>query len=264
MVGHPLIRRILNGLTVGYTPVNGWRLLQGYLNLFRQKRAVEVRPTAIRLTKIPCYVISLKFRKDRQEKIQRLLSSQFKFKFIQAIHGKTTALDSSTTAHFSLLSKQFLSAGSIGCILSHLTAWEAATHSDSKFVLILEDDINLVESIDTVNKSLEKVPQDFDLLFLGSSNKLLLTTNQTINNFFTEPIYPRCGSFAYILKTTSILKLKQKVLPIRICAGGIDTILGKLVLDQAVKAYHVSKDSPSNIVNPSDRTKLIHNKEFEG
>ncbi|WP_170252546.1 hypothetical protein, partial [Adhaeribacter aerolatus] len=112
-------------------------------------------------------------------------------------------------------------------------------------------------------------PADFDIILLGSSNNILLKGNKLYNRSFYDVIYPRRGMFAYLLKISSIPKIFDNIYPIRICAGGIDTLIGWLVLNKKIKVYHikdkiidVDRNLPSNIINPSKQNKLIHIKEF--
>ena len=60
-----------------------------------------------------------------------------------------------------------ISKGSIGCYLSHYKCYEKATED---LLLVFEDDVILEESFNELLKeAIDKVPKDFDVLFLGGT-----------------------------------------------------------------------------------------------
>ena len=107
--------------------------------------------------------------------------------------------------------------GSTGCYLSHIKIWDQILEShDINQALILEDDIDLDPDF---NKKLEKyykqVPEDWDLIYLGTGK--MKGTN--INNKIMKPkigsyIGHNNGTFGYLVKKSSIPKLKKLILPI--------------------------------------------------
>lgn len=107
--------------------------------------------------------------------------------------------------------------GSVGCYLSHLKIWDQILESDYiNQALILEDDVDLDPDF---NKKLEKyyklVPDNWDLIYLGTGK--MKGTN--INNKIMKPkegnhIGHNNGTFGYIIKKSSIPKIKKLILPI--------------------------------------------------
>jgi hypothetical protein len=262
-------RRVLNGFALNYTFESLVKILVGYLSTIRQPKDAEVKYEEINLQKIPCIIISLAFRNDRRNRIKLLLKDQLEYQFMNATHGKALNLSELPKDFISDRSKRYLSKGSIGCTLSHLKAWKAAEQAGAESCLFLEDDILLQSSIVSINNILRKTPLDYDIIFLGSTNKHLLRKRKQINTHFFEAIYPRRGMFAYILKINSINKIKESIFPINTSTGGLDTLIGRMVLNGELKAYHLKTNMiyadriiPSNIINPSDKNKSIHYKEY--
>jgi GR25 family glycosyltransferase involved in LPS biosynthesis len=107
--------------------------------------------------------------------------------------------------------------GSVGCYLSHIKIWEQILESDDiNQALILEDDIDLDPDF---NQKLEKyykqVPKDWDLIYLGTGKmKGTNITNKIMKPRVGNFIGHNNGTFGYIVKKSSIPKLKKLILPI--------------------------------------------------
>lgn len=133
------------------------------------------------------YIINLKNRNDRKERILKLLDGlsieRTKIKFIDAINGKLkhNIADyerniekirlqqfANNQKGFELFIKWSYQPGAYGCLISHMKAIEDAKKNGYHEILILEDDItfksSLVKDIDIVMKF---VPHDWDFLYLG-------------------------------------------------------------------------------------------------
>ena len=67
--------------------------------------------------------------------------------------------------------KYFMPKSAIGCAISHIMLWEKLLASSDEKMLILEDDVIFAQKPEEfkyfLGKSLENVPSDFDLLYLG-------------------------------------------------------------------------------------------------
>jgi GR25 family glycosyltransferase involved in LPS biosynthesis len=107
--------------------------------------------------------------------------------------------------------------GSTGCYLSHIKIWdEILESSDINQALILEDDINLDSDFnEKLQKYFKMVPDNWDLIYLGTGK--MRGTN--INNKIMKPkignyIGHNNGTFGYMIKKSSIPKLKKLILPI--------------------------------------------------
>lgn len=57
--------------------------------------------------------------------------------------------------------------GHQGCIKSHLGVLEMA--KDQGIFMVLEDDIKIIGDLDDLNKAMEQLPPDWDMLYLGAT-----------------------------------------------------------------------------------------------
>jgi GR25 family glycosyltransferase involved in LPS biosynthesis len=262
---HKVRVRVLNGWYLQYSFINLCKLIKGLFNLYIPTKPVSKSSISITINALNTIVISLSFREDRRDKFNHIFSHHFKYQYINGTHGATLDLEKLPNKWFSINSKKYLSKGSIGCILSHYQAWKKLYGSSWNYALILEDDAYLGVDISEIEQALLVMPSDFDIVFFGSSNIQLYRSRFIINNQFVEPVYPRRGLFAYIITRSAVSKINDNIFPVKITAGGIDTIIGKLILDSKLKAYHTinnrviaDRSSPSNIIDNYNLKKKIH------
>lgn len=89
------------------------------------------------------FLISLKSDESRRQKLKERFKSYDKFTLIEAVDGRImNAMEyfRYAVASFKAYGK-LLSPAEIGCTLSHMKAYEEFLKSESKFALILEDDV---------------------------------------------------------------------------------------------------------------------------
>lgn len=99
------------------------------------------------LNNIKTYVINLEKRKDRLE----LLNIPFKWERFNAIEENP---------------------GYVGCLKSHQEVIKKSIELDLDKVLIFEDDVELCENFENkFNDIIQKLPNNWDLLYLGGWNK---------------------------------------------------------------------------------------------
>jgi len=134
--------------------------------------------------KFSTYVISLNYPNQLLETLSNHNLDPILFK---GINGKN--LDQDTiNKHFNKFYSLFGPKSSIGCALSHFKVWKTFLKSDSKYAIILEDDIvfnntqfqeNNIKLKNIIDFYIKQTPNDFDILYLGSFG-----TESKIN-FFT-------------------------------------------------------------------------------
>lgn len=74
----------------------------------------------------------------------------------------------------------FAPKAAIGCALSHLKVWKLLLESGEESCIVLEDDVVFVSNFsEKLSTLLEKVPKDFDILYLGCFG------SENTPNFFT-------------------------------------------------------------------------------
>lgn len=115
------------------------------------------------------YVVSLPTRQDRRDRIQKELSRfNVNYTIVDAIDGKVaTSLKkwyATSRNHISPKYIDTLSAGEIGCILSHIRIWEMICLNCTKdgWYLILEDDCMFDPRVtnEMLAESIQNLPRD--------------------------------------------------------------------------------------------------------
>lgn len=121
-----LIRRILNGIALGYkfSDIPEFLLVMSGLQYFFRKKIFN-RET-IKEISIKGHVVSLRFRFDRRIQIMRYpKEAQIPYSFYDAAHGRQIKVKQLKSFQFSDQSIKYLSKGSIGAIISHYQLWIA-------------------------------------------------------------------------------------------------------------------------------------------
>jgi glycosyl transferase, family 25 len=137
------------------------------------------------ITDIPTIYINLEHRKDRNEFILKELSK------INIIPQRLNAIKKDN--------------GAIGCSLSHIKCLELAIKKNYDYVLICEDDIEILDAslfVENVNKFLNS-EIEWDVLLIGGNNMIPynFVTNYCIR------IYNCLTTTGYIVKNTYFLTL---------------------------------------------------------
>lgn len=94
--------------------------------------------------------------------------------------------------------------GSVGCYLSHMSAYKQFLDSGKEYALIFEDDVYLKKSdyIHSINSTLKEIPKDWDMVLLGcvcyvchkyksyyDTKKFILLHSYMINRESAQKIY---------------------------------------------------------------------------
>ncbi len=237
-----------------------------FINHLKNKLTKNIRSEETQKISINnIYVISLKFRLDRRQSIQKRFSNiPLEITFVDGIIYDASKVNNN---HFTKKSLRYMSHGSIGCAMSHIQLWEnIATEKIEKYYLILEDDVTFdVDFSESLAKVLKNFPTNADIFFLGSRNERLRDIRFFTNFNYCRSFNSRLGAFAYIISVKSARKLLKTVLPIDLICGGIDTSLGISIRKDFITAYqmypsliHHDNESLSNIYNPSAMKKKLH------
>ena len=200
----------------------------------------------IPLDKTDVYLINLKRNGDRLEHfIEQYMKSDLRYKAfnrLDAIDGSAIIVDEYVTPKAlqeirdieknGYRTKHYqLTKGAIGCYLSHQKLYDMIVASDAEYGLIFEDDVMIDASIyKKLNKHIESIPNDWDILLLGcqciSCEKHLMYLN--IKRFFLM--------HSYLIKKEAAIKLKSYLSSKKI-AQQIDSELSDLSMDGQLKIY---------------------------
>jgi len=177
------------------------------------------------------YVINLKRRKDRRDKLIAD-NPNIDFTFIEAIDGKDLNLEQ-LLEEGKINNSFFDPTGMVtmnifACALSHKKAWDQAIEDGVENALILEDDVYFVTPfLDTQNKNLSPLYKnilndinqyDWDILQFGKKK-------QYVNGIFVGKYFvvPRCksnydGAHAYAVTKETLQTLSDNCLPVKYAA----------------------------------------------
>jgi GR25 family glycosyltransferase involved in LPS biosynthesis len=211
---------------------------------------------------INIYIISLKERKDRRLRIDMALKIlNLKFEYSSGIRVLNKR---GLEEYFTPAAKQYLTSGSIGCILAHVRCYHKFLRSGKQHCLIFEDDVQISAHFkEELRIVLSKIPRGFDILYLGSRNKF--DYRYWVCSNFYAPKFPRKGNYAYLLSKEGALRILKAIFPITITAGGIDSVLGRFISNLTLTAYHVYPPIckvdliiSSDVYNPSNPKKTVN------
>ncbi|MCK5794298.1 MAG: glycosyltransferase family 25 protein [Anaerolineales bacterium] len=158
-------------------------------------------------------------------------------------------------------------AGSLGTLLSHVHVWEKfAADPACEVGLVFEDDAVIKRHFKTKLEQLTpgQLPEDWDMLWLGWHKLDCDPLNELIGvprmNSVKQSV--NSGHFAYLIKTTSINKLRSLLIPYN-NRNSKDVILRRnfanfkayFLLDKIVKTPLIGFDSVRKNINDPDRIK---------
>jgi GR25 family glycosyltransferase involved in LPS biosynthesis len=175
---------------------------------------------------LPIYCINLEKDVERKNIMQLQLINK-NVKFINAIYGKN--IDDLTLTKYTDNSQKHyynynvndndnkLSPNEIGCLLSHIKVYEESLkNEDEDYILVLEDDVNLISFINNDNKLyLSKIIQNYECIQLciiisnqvklNKNDPLLLNWNSEFNKLYPYPGIWSTG--AYIISKQGRIKI---------------------------------------------------------
>jgi glycosyl transferase family 25 len=176
---------------------------------------------------------------ERENYIKNILSTNnITFEIFPAILKSTLKIDV-LYANNILDNTNKLSTGEIACYLSHLEVLKTFLHSNYDTILIFEDDIKIsYDNLNKINlkKSLENIPPNFDILYLGKCWERCWLT-EPVNEYWNTAYNPSC-LHSYIVSRKGASKI------INMCSNisiPIDNVIGINIKNKKIKAYSLTK-----------------------
>lgn len=199
------------------------------------------------MEKIPAYVISLDT--EKYKKVEKEFSALgVQTNLFPAVYGKNLSKEEleSLVHPYALytiqngrrLNFEISTLGAVGCSLSHIKLWQHLLNSGEEAIHVLEDDANVSSDKEQINKFLEAVPSDWELVFLGFGKSLTAGKDLKVS----EDVY-RVTSYvalthSYIINRRGAEKLLAKALPI---VHAIDAHIPMTAMYGGLVAYRPSK-----------------------
>ncbi|MDJ1500467.1 glycosyltransferase family 25 protein [Xanthocytophaga agilis] len=126
------------------------------------------------------YVINLKRRPDRWEHAgKQLADAGIECKQYEAVDGQQLQLK-----------HPFMTAGMVGCWMTHRDIFKEAVENGYESILIFEDDLKLIDGFNLMlSLSLSKLPADWEFVYLGYTHydDQPKTGLQKVNDFWIVP-----------------------------------------------------------------------------
>lgn len=150
---------------------------------------------------IPTYIINLPTSSARKQYMTDLLSAYpfLEISFVPAINGrKMTEEERNDRFDFGSSLKHYgrkLNEGEVGCALSHRLCYERLLVSESKYALVLEDDISIIRDLNEIPAEGIDAVLDSEkprILFLSGDYWMYSKKNVT-------PVYDAVGGYAYFV-----------------------------------------------------------------
>jgi collagen beta-1,O-galactosyltransferase len=181
---------------------------------------------------IRTYVINLRRRTDRRDRMNRILAPELRATFTSdwdgPFDGRTLNRTDLEAAGYRMFPWQIesdnpwwdrpLKVGEIGCTLSHLACWQDAITRHEPYALVLEDDAVLEDGFtESLVTGLRWTAgsHPFDLLYLG---RYPLGPDRVVAPGLVSPGYSHC-TFGYLLTRNALKvllaqRLHQAVVPV--------------------------------------------------
>lgn len=107
--------------------------------------------------------------------------------------------------------------GALGCALSHMLIWQDYV-TQSRPILVLEDDAGICEDFDLHLKNLlEHIEDlDYDVVYLGLHNVPHLNKKNIFSDLLYKPKGLACGTFGMIVSASGRKKLLEKIFPMNV------------------------------------------------
>lgn len=195
------------------------------------------------------YVINLERASERRRHILRELEKHgLDYELIAGVDGKSLSEDernrvSDRAAVEARPNK--LTAGAIGCALSHLEVYRKMIADNADVALVLEDDAVLFDGIGELLKLIENKIEDGEAILLHyfkvRPEKVILSSQRATpldgNYSLLEPInYPQSGT-GYVITRETALRLADAKLPIKVEADDWEDFVRNDVIESVRCVY---------------------------
>jgi len=184
-----------------------------------------------------CYVINLEKNKDRLKKFtSTYMGSGLKeeaFIHFKAIYGK----DINYQEYISENVEINMTAGMVGCFLSHLYIYDMITKSMKEYALIFEDDAYILRDLNMsmISSIFGSIPDDWDIILLGYDISNPVHKYEKLDGYFK--MYNFWGTHAYFIKKSAAAKLLDLTkIPF---TNQIDYVMGHLCSKGLLNVYGI-------------------------
>ncbi|MFQ3203558.1 MAG: glycosyl transferase family 25 [Pseudoalteromonas tetraodonis] len=165
---------------------------------------------------IPFYIINMQGCEDRWETtLKRLTSLHLNAERFEATIGKNLSEEETLKWYCPKKNKKRynrnLSAGEIGCYVSHMRLWQKMVNENMPFCVVLEDDLFIEASLKDVVDAALKL-KNWDLIKLSDNRNFPFIDSAPLENNLTVGNYKKApnGTQGYIISLSGAKKLLQR------------------------------------------------------
>lgn len=160
------------------------------------------------------YVINMDKDTEKMRVMEKTLAGlNVTFTRFPAINGGDISKKDKREMALPICSDILCTKGMLGCGMSHMTLWKQIVKNNIGSALILEDDVVFTSNaIDVLEKAMQQLPKDWDLVYLGILNTgfTMIDCKKKYSKNLCIPAYAG-GTHAYALSNKGCRKLLQRI-----------------------------------------------------
>lgn len=173
------------------------------------------------------YIINLKKDIEKKEYMLDLVKKYFSnYSIFEAVYGKELSTEyTNNLLDFTKMQKYLkrnLTAGEVGCSLSHIKIYEDMINNDTEKALILEDDISFDNNLLEIINNIEKLDLNWDIILLGHHTYFSRDVD-TLTSFWSKkhklsnlynlrrPSELGYGTYGYLISRNGAIKLVNEL-----------------------------------------------------
>lgn len=187
-------------------------------------------------------VVSLIDAHDRREHINALFKEyNLDFGYFDAINK--SQVTNILKKHDLTVETEKMSAGEIGCTLSHYCLWNQIIEKDIPYMMIFEDDIFFAKSAEVLLSDLDWLPCDFDVIKIETTYEKVMLKKEfdlTLSHSLLQMKSRHLGSGGYIISQKAANKLISKVKKLGLQVPVDHMVFEDLVDEVNSKVYQIS------------------------
>lgn len=187
-------------------------------------------------------VVSLIHEHERRQHIDSLFDEHnLDFDYFDAINK--TQVEDTLQKHGLKVQSERMSAGEIGCTLSHYCLWKQVVEKNMPYLMIFEDDIYFAKCAKELLDDLDWLPSDFDIIKIETTyEKVMLKKRIDLasSHALLQMKSRHLGSGGYIISQQAAKKLITKVKALGIQDPVDHMLFEDLVYETSNKVYQIS------------------------
>lgn len=158
---------------------------------------------------IPTFIVNLERDTERRKYVLGILKDYdfLSLNLVPAIEGaRLSSQEVEERFDTELAFKRYgryLNRGEIGCTLSHYECYKKLMSSDSRFALIVEDDITILRSLKELEAITTFVDTEIPVILFLSGDFWYTSKKKLVSGNYITNVYDAVGSYAYLINKSA-------------------------------------------------------------